>query len=45
LADRPESIDARLTAAERMLAILFRVHKIRSQIDEISDAMVKQRAG
>jgi hypothetical protein len=38
-------IDARLTAAERMLAILSRVHKIRIQIDEIPDAMVKQRAG
>ena len=39
-----KEIDARLTAAARMLAILDRVRHVRARIDAISVQMVKERA-
>ena len=39
-----KEIDARLTAAGRMLAILDRLRRIRGRISAIPDEMVKQRA-
>jgi hypothetical protein len=37
-------LDARLTAAEKMLTMLDRVRQVRGRINAISDQMVKQRA-
>jgi hypothetical protein len=40
-----KEIDARLTAAGKLLAILDRIRQIRSRINMIADEMVRQRAG